>query len=410
MSPFSQTPSGCYVFDTAIGPVGISWNHRGVTAIQLPDKTPAETLERILEKSRATLSDPPAAIRKIAARIQRSLEGVKVDFHSIPLDMESMTPFDRRVYDAARRIGPGKTATYGELAALAGSPGAARAVGAAMGKNPFPLLIPCHRVVAAGNKPGGFSAYGGQQTKARLLALEGVDLPCPSPANKSKRPSAAKARAVPGDGGLPFDWDAAVAILSSKDRRLARLIERCPAVRLETLALRNPYDSLAKAIVYQQLNGRAAATIFGRVCALGKRRRLPRPRALLEISDEKLRGAGLSRAKLAALRDLAAKTLDGTVPSHARLLGMSDEEIVERLSAIRGIGRWTVQMMLMFRLGRPDVLPVDDYGVRKGFERWYGLDSPPTPKELAAFGERWKPFRSVASWYMWRALELPVSV
>jgi DNA-3-methyladenine glycosylase II len=132
-----------------------------------------------------------------------------------------------------------------------------------------------------------------------------------------------------------------------------------------------------------------------------------RPEDILGAPEEALRGAGLSGAKLAALKDLAAKTADGTVPTLARLRGMADEEIVERLTQVRGIGRWTVEMLLMFRLGRPDVLPVGDFAVRKGFALAYGLDESPKPKELLEYGERWRPYRSVASWYMWRAAELP---
>ena len=131
------------------------------------------------------------------------------------------------------------------------------------------------------------------------------------------------------------------------------------------------------------------------------------PHDIISAPLESLRGAGLSAAKTAAIRDLAAKTLDGTVPSLARLRRMTDEEIIERLIEVRGIGRWTVEMLLMFRLGRPDVLPVGDYAVRKGFALVYGLKEMPKPKELMEYGERWRPFRSVASWYMWRALELP---
>src|SRR5829696_7522913 len=132
-----------------------------------------------------------------------------------------------------------------------------------------------------------------------------------------------------------------------------------------------------------------------------------RPRDVLGASDEELRGAGLSGAKAAALKDLAAKTLDGTVPPLARLKRMGDEEIVERLTRVRGIGRWTAEMLLMFRLGRPDVLPVGDYAVRKGFMVAYGLDEMPKPKALEQHAEAWRPYRSVASWYMWRALEHP---
>jgi 3-methyladenine DNA glycosylase/8-oxoguanine DNA glycosylase len=157
--------------------------------------------------------------------------------------------------------------------------------------------------------------------------------------------------------------------------------------------------------VDQQLSGKAAATILGRVLALYSPRRFPRPRDILATPPERLRAAGLSAAKVAAVRDLAARTLDGTVPSMARVRRMADEEIVERLTAVRGVGRWTVEMLLMFRLGRPDVLPLGDLGVRNGFARTFGRRVLSDPRVLSRRGERWRPYRSVASWYLWRALD-----
>jgi 3-methyladenine DNA glycosylase/8-oxoguanine DNA glycosylase len=205
--------------------------------------------------------------------------------------------------------------------------------------------------------------------------------------------------------GYEFDPQAAVEYLSAADPVLSRLIEAAGPFNMEVRAMSSPFESLARNIVYQQLNGIAAAAIHSRVIALFGRRRL-RPQDIIEASDEDLRGAGLSRNKIMALRDLAEKSLDGIVPTLARLRRMSDEEIVERLTQVRGIGRWTVEMLLMFGLGRPDVLPVGDYGVRKGFSIVYGTEGLPTPKELTRHGERWRPYRSVASWYMWRAVDL----
>ncbi len=203
---------------------------------------------------------------------------------------------------------------------------------------------------------------------------------------------------------LPFDPDDALAHLSEADPLLGGLIERAGPF---TLAPRGdePFVALLRAVVYQQLSGKAAATIHGRVLALFEAA-TPSPEALLALPDEPLRGAGLSRSKLAALRDLAAKTLDGTVPSRDALHGMDDAEIVERLTAVRGVGPWTVQMLLMFNLGRPDVLPADDLGVRHGFKLLHGHDEMPAPAALLAHGERWRPWRTVASWYLWRAVDL----
>lgn len=204
---------------------------------------------------------------------------------------------------------------------------------------------------------------------------------------------------------LGFDPEEAVAALARADRKLAGVIRRAGPFTYRPEKMQSPFQSLLRSIVYQQLSGKAAATILGRVHALHPSGARLKADALLATSDEKLRGAGLSRGKVLAVKDLAAKTLDGTVPTLARLKKMSDEEILARLVEVRGIGPWTVEMLLIFRLGRPDVLPTSDLGVRNGFMVTYGTKDLPTAKELLAHGERWRPFRSVASWYMWRAVE-----
>jgi DNA-3-methyladenine glycosylase II len=205
--------------------------------------------------------------------------------------------------------------------------------------------------------------------------------------------------------GFLYEPDQAVQYLSSVDATLGRLIERAGAFDMQLHELHNPFEALSRNIIYQQLHGNAAAAIHGRVLGLFGKKKL-QPQDILDASEDSLRGAGLSGAKLAALKDLAAKTLDGTVPTLARLRRLSDEEIIAHLTQVRGIGRWTVEMLLMFRLGRPDVLPVGDFAVRKGFQLTYDLEEMPKPKALAEYGERWRPFRSVASWYMWQAVGL----
>jgi len=188
---------------------------------------------------------------------------------------------------------------------------------------------------------------------------------------------------------------------------MAELIARSRRYNITPAVSIRPFDALAESIAYQQLSGKAAATIFGRVRALYPKRKWLDPEQLLATPDETLRAAGLSRAKTAALKDLAAKTIDGTVPSARALIRMSDDEIIMRLTTVRGIGRWTVEMLLLFDLGRPDVWPVDDYGVRKGFAKTFRRRKLPTPKQLMKFGEKWRPYRSVAAWYFWRALDAP---
>ena len=190
------------------------------------------------------------------------------------------------------------------------------------------------------------------------------------------------------------------------DKVLARVIKKVGPCPLAPRRGVPPYQALVKSVTYQQLNGTAAETIFRRLLALFPDRKFPAPEDILAASDEKLRSAGLSRAKTAAIKDIAARTLDGVVPTRKVMGKMSDGEILERLTTIRGVGPWTVEMLLMFTLGRPDVLPATDYGIRTGFARVYGLKDLPSPKELLAHGERWRPHRTVASWYLWRALEL----
>ena len=198
---------------------------------------------------------------------------------------------------------------------------------------------------------------------------------------------------------------AAHAVLST-DAVMAGLIEAVGPYALQPSRLRSPFEALVRAIAHQQLNGIAAERILGRCVDSFGTGALPSPEALLAAEERQLRAVGFSAAKAAALKDLAAKTVSGIVPPLPQLQRLSDLEIIERLTAVRGIGRWTVEMMLIFQLERPDVLPVHDFGVRNGFRLAYGLRELPLPQALWRFGERWKPYRSVAAWYLWRAVEL----
>jgi DNA-3-methyladenine glycosylase II len=217
----------------------------------------------------------------------------------------------------------------------------------------------------------------------------------------------------------PYDVEAAIAALSAADPKLARLIERAGPFTLRLAARQSPFEALAESIIFQQLHGKAAAAIHARLlasfaplCGIGNHFSAQH---LLDCPNEQLRAAGLSHNKSLALRDLAARTLDGTVPSLAVIKKMSDEDIIEHLTQVRGIGRWTVEMLLIFRLGRPNVLPVSDYGVRKGFALTF-LGLKPTQKvtpdllatreQMERRAKKWAPWRSVASWYMWRACDL----
>lgn len=208
--------------------------------------------------------------------------------------------------------------------------------------------------------------------------------------------------------GFAFKPARAVAHLEAADPRLAAIIDRVGPFRMELKHARSLFGALAEAIVYQQLSNKAAATIYGRVEAL-----YPdapdgfTPRHILTTSDEALRGCGLSRAKVLAVQDLARRVENGELPPLDVAQDIPDAELIERLVTVRGIGRWSAEMFLMFRLGRPDVLPVDDYSLRKAYAKAFAKRVLPSPEELEKAGRKWRPYRTVASWYLWRVLELP---
>ncbi len=216
-----------------------------------------------------------------------------------------------------------------------------------------------------------------------------------------------------------YDFTLACHELAAADPKLGKLIERAGPFKLRVASTQSPFEALVESIIYQQLHGKAAATIHRRmlesfhdICGIGNH---PSPQHLLDCPNEQLRAAGLSKNKMLALRDLAAKTIDGTVPTLAHIRRMPDEAIIDHLVQVRGIGRWTVEMLLIFRLGRPNVLPVDDYGVRKGFALTFGKLKPtdkvtpmdlPKPDVMQRRAKKWQPWCSVASWYLWRACDL----
>lgn len=202
-----------------------------------------------------------------------------------------------------------------------------------------------------------------------------------------------------------LDFPAAEKHLAKADPVLRGLIRQHGRLSIGEEELRQaPFESLARAIANQQLSGRVADVILGRFVKLFPGKKFPTARDLAAVTDEEIRSVGFSWAKIAALRDLAAKVIDGTVPTTAKIHKLSDEEIIERLTAVRGVGQWTVEMLLIFKLGRPDVLPVDDLGVRQGFTRAYGLAEPVKPRALREYGERWRPYRTVVTLYLWQVM------
>ncbi len=193
--------------------------------------------------------------------------------------------------------------------------------------------------------------------------------------------------------------------LHQVDPVMRALIRKVGPCTFEPRRRQSLYEVLVRAVAHQQLHGRAAEAILGRLVALFPGKRFPEPEDILKTSMRTLRRVGFSRAKILAIKHIARKTLSGTVPTRRVARRMSDEAMILRLTELRGVGRWTVEMLLMFTLGRPDVLPVDDFGIREGFRITYGLRQRPTPKQVLLHGERWRPHRTIASWYLWRAVE-----
>jgi DNA-3-methyladenine glycosylase II len=191
--------------------------------------------------------------------------------------------------------------------------------------------------------------------------------------------------------------------LAASDPVMRRLIREHGKCALTPEKHRSPFQSLVQAVAHQQLNGTAANTILTRFKKLFPKRRFPRPEDLADVTDEQIRACGFSFAKIKAIRDIAEKTMAGIVPASRQIVKLSDDEIITRLTEVRGVGRWTVEMLLIFQLGRTDVLPADDFGVRTGFRHAYKKREMPKVKELLAFGERWRPHRTTAAWYLWQA-------
>ena len=384
------------LFDTPLGRCGIAWHAHGIAGLQLPEASESATRAKLLERhADAEPAAPPQAVQRAIDGINALLRGQASDLASVPLDMNGVPPFHRRVYETVRAIPPGASLSYGEVAAKAEAPGAARAVGQAMRRNPFSILVPCHRVFAAGGKIGGYSAHGGLATKLRLLSMEAAA-------------AEGAAALFEGDGVLPFDPAFALDYLRDADPVLGRLIETVGPFRMQIRRAPSIFIALAEAIVYQQLHAKAAASIFAKLRALyPKAHQAPTAAQILKTSDSKLRGAGLSQSKLLSLRDLARRDAAGEIPHLAEINRLDNEAIIEKLTQVRGIGRWTVEMLLIFRLGRPDVLPLDDFGVRKGFGFAFKKNrGMPTKDEMEKRGRRWQPYRSVASWYLWRAADI----
>ena len=376
-------------FDSLVGKCAIVWDGGGLLRVCLPLESPSETRVSILNDFPDAKESPLTRLsKKIALAISCAISGGKVNFSFVPVNSCNWSEFDTKVYKAAKSIRQGTTITYGSLAKEIGRPSAYRAVGTALGKNPVPIVVPCHRVIAGDGSLRGFSAARGVATKRILLKLEGCNWLSDS---------------------LQYDLLESSQFLKTADPRMARLIRMVGPPGIDPPRKVQLFESLLKAIVSQQLSVTAAATIHSRVveqfhCGFS---RLDPTRIL--ISDEVyLTACGLSKNKARSVKELASRVLDKSLPSEKELQEMADEDIVESLTSVRGIGRWTAQMILIFQLGRPDVLAVDDLALRKGLAILVGKKLQSSRTDLEKYARRWRPFRSAGSWYLWRLNRSPL--
>lgn len=371
--------SGRIIFPTEEGYVGLGWTSAGVCRLILGMSL--DSTEKALTRTCAHLplvkrSSGEAAL--LVRRIKAHLRGRNDDFLDIPVQYPPVGEFSGKVLRQLRKVLPGEVVTYGQLAALCGKPKAARAVGSIMGSNPVPLIIPCHRCMGKDGSLTGFSTEGGIEVKARMLFREGYV------ANE--------------------EYAAGIAHLRKVDPVLRRIIKVAGPYRALPDKPAPAWDSLVTAIIHQQLSVKAGQTIARRVRELAPGSGFPTTAQVLKMKHDDLRSAGLSKQKVSYVQDLAAKVNSGEL-NLKRLRKLADEEVIAELIKVRGIGRWSAQMHLIFHLGRLDVLPTGDLGLQVAAARGYGFGEYATPDELKEIGAQWAPYRSIASWYLWRGLD-----
>ncbi|MBU1108572.1 MAG: methylated-DNA--[protein]-cysteine S-methyltransferase [Candidatus Riflebacteria bacterium] len=382
-------------FLTALGSAAIAWRDSKIIGLLLPEASEGSLRKKVAKQFSNCLSaTPPEPLSRLIEQIREYFAGRPANFKAARLDLSDCTPFCRLVYEHLRQVSAGSTVSYKALAEACDRPAAARAIGLAAGKNPIPLLIPCHRVVNADGRLGGFSAGGGISLKAQMLRLEDIDVE-DKPVFRIKSPLLIS----------DCDLDLVLKHLSKVDRDLGQLIKTAPRFNLEFSSNTSIFQALLESIIYQQLTGKAAATIYRRVLDLFSGKQDVTALDIIRADEDELRSAGLSRNKVLAIKDLAEFAISGRLPDHKQMLLMPSREIIDRLTLIRGIGRWTVEMLLIFRLGRADLMAADDYGLRKGLAAIRHQKALPTPAELTRQSLAWKPYRSIASWYLWRAAE-----
>jgi AraC family transcriptional regulator of adaptative response/methylated-DNA-[protein]-cysteine methyltransferase len=365
----------------SLGAILVAATDKGICSIAIADD-PEVLLHELQNRfPKAELIGDSPGFNEWIAQVVGFVEAPAIGL-DLPLDIRG-TAFQQRVWQALRTIPAGSIVSYTDVAAHLGLPKSVRAVASACAANTLAVAIPCHRVLRS---DGTLSGYRwGLERKQALLQRE-------------HKPQLPEALRTPANEHL-IACDPVWFALISK-------VGACGLAPNAERALRSPYEALMRSIAYQQIHGRAADAILGRFLALFPASAFPEPAAVLAVDAAVMRACGFSAAKTATLRGIAQKTLEGVVPTRAEAEKLSDEELIARITTLRGVGRWTVEMLLMFTLLRPDVLPIDDFGVREGWKVLKALPQQPKPKALAEVGRAWAPWRSTAAWYLWRAVEL----
>lgn len=380
----SSPDEGSTLFSTGIGLCGIAWSNDEILATQLPERTPAATARRL---HRLSGSDPavrievPAVAREAIDRIRAVIAGRRDDLRTIPISSEAVDPFAVQVRELTRNIPVGQVSTYGDLARRAGRPHGARAVGAVMGSNTLPLIVPCHRVVAASGRVGGFSAAAGPELKLRLLHTERL---AADPATST------------------FDTAVAERGLREADPELAAVIDAVGRADLRPRTATTVFGDLVEAVVHEQVSPEVGATLHARLCAtMPDPLEGPTPPGVLQRSDGQLAELGLSGPNVTALRSLTEAAYNGRLPGDAAIGGLGDDEAVSVLMGISGISRPTAQRLLICRLHRPDVLCEGDRTLRAVMHRTHRSSLAEPGVTIRTIAERWRPHRSLACWYLW---------
>ena len=376
-----------YLFNTRIGYCGLCWKRDQIIAFYLPESNPRVLAAKIAMKVQGAIeAEPTNTVLRATNIINQYLNGHKPNFDSLNLTVELATSFENSVYIELRKIPFGKLSTYSLIAQKIGRPKATRAVGTALSKNPFPIILPCHRVLSSNEKLSGYSAPGGLTMKLAFLQFENIYL---------KRYQS-------------WNLFTAAETLSHRDKALSKIINSVGLPKIDFLGQSSLLTYLVSLIVAQQLNTQVAKVILSRLFSRFAKNGKLNDSNLYLAKNSDLRKCGLSQRKIITIKEISKLHLENCLPSKRAMLKMSDSEIYSVFSSVKGIGRWTVDMLLMNFLGRPDILASSDLGVRKGFAllKKSSSNNAANQSQLENYASRWSPFRSAACWYLWRSLEL----